>query len=776
MAVLRFPIVGMHCASCARNIERVVKKMPGVERIHVNSATEMGEMDFDPAQTPLPVIAERVQKLGYTMVLNHFTQTPHAGHFLTPPHEHHHETPTAVAAPDHQPSAGAHDHAAMLRASDLRRLRQKLILGIAASVLVIFPDVLMWLKISVLADQSWNYMKLAIATFVLGWLGSQFFVSSWRAAKMWQANMDTLIAVGTGAAYLFSAVATLAPGLFSGSGQVPATYYDVAVVITTLILLGRFLEARAKGSANDAIRKLAGLAAKTARVVRDGQERDIPLAEVLVGDLILVRPGEKVAVDGVITEGSSAVDESMITGESVPAEKTVGSEVIGGTMNTSGAFTFRATKIGQDTALSHIIQLVEQAQSSQAPIQRLADSISGIFVPIVLGLSILTFIVWMILPPVGVNPLSFSLVFAVTVLIIACPCALGLATPTAIMVGVGKGAEHGVLIRDAESLELLAKADTVVFDKTGTLTTGKLAVSDVRGRDFLLQFAASIEAKSEHPVGQAIVAEAKKRGINLLPVTDFQSYAGSGVSGKINGGMVVVGSPHLMEQMKMHAEGCRIDHEQLAQTGQTVVQVAKGNECIGVVGVADTLKTSSAKAVKLLTAQGLQVYLLTGDNQTTAAHIAAQAGIPADRVLANVRPEGKSSTISDLQKNGHNIIMVGDGVNDAPALVQANVGLAMGSGTDVAREAADITIVGNDPIQVFTAIHLSQATLRNIKQNLFWAFIYNVIGIPVAAGVLYPSFHVTLSPIIASAAMAFSSLFVVLNSLRLKRFGTIATL
>jgi Cu+-exporting ATPase len=573
--------------------------------------------------------------------------------------------------------------------------------------------------------------------------------------------MDTLVAIGTGAAYAFSVVAVLFPQAFSGSGQQPAIYFDVTVVIVTLILLGKYFEATAKAGANDAIRKLAGLAATTARVLRNGQELELTLDQVQIDDHILVRPGEKIAVDGVITDGQSAVDESMVTGESIPNEKRIGSPVYGGTINANGTLTFRATKIGQQTLLSQIIRLVEEAQSSRAPIQRLADKISGVFVPIVISFAIITFGAWMIWPPTGVIPLSFALILAVTVLIIACPCALGLATPTAVMIGVGKGAEYGVLIRNAEALETLHKIDTVIFDKTGTITTGHLGVTDVIGRADTFQLAASLEVK--------------RRELELLPVEQFQNDPGRGVSGTIRGQRVVIGSPTLLAEMKINTENHRPNLDELSKQGKTSVLIGIDSLCIGIVAVADTIKPSSRQAVERLRAMNINVYMITGDNAITANNIATQAGVPIDHILANVMPQDKAGKVKELQAQGMRVAMVGDGVNDAPALAQAHVGIAMGSGTDVAREAAGITIVGNDLEQVVTAIQLSKNTLGNIKQNLFWAFFYNILGIPIAAGVLYPAFHIALSPIIASGAMAFSSLFVVMNSLRLKKFHASAT-
>lgn len=770
-------MIGMHCASCAKNIERVVRKLPGVGSVQVNFATENGSVMLDPAACTLETVGAQTKRLGYTLLFDD-VRTPAGSASTVTAAEYHgehaahgvHTTPDTLLStpPTH------HDHAAMLRASELGVLRRKVIIGAVASVLVLLPDVLMWVGLEGLPEVSLKILQLLLASLILFWAGAQIFISAWKALKFFQANMDTLIAIGTGAAYLFSAIAVLFPEAFAGSGQAPVTYFDVAVVIITLILLGRYLEAKAKRGANEAIKKLAQLAAKTARVLRDGREVEVPLVQVQVNDLILVRPGEKIAVDGVVTDGQSAVDESMLTGESVPVEKDLGAAVTGGTLNTSGALTFRATKIGKDTALAHIIDFVERAQASQAPIQRLADKISGVFVPIVLGIAVLTFAAWLLFPPVDVTPLSFALVLAITVLIIACPCALGLATPTAVMVGVGKGAEHGVLIRDAEALETLHRVTTVVFDKTGTLTTGKLAVTDVVGEDVLLRLAASLEAKSEHPVGRAVVAEAERRKVPPAPVSDFRAHPGTGVSGTVEGQRVIVGSPALLQQHGAGLGDWSIQRDALARQGKTVVFVAVGERAIGLIAVADTMKPSGKTAVAALQQAGLEVYLLTGDNEVTAAAIAGQAGIPTDRVLANVLPEHKAERVQALQEKGVRVAMVGDGVNDAPALVQANIGIAMGSGTDVAREAADITIVSNDPERVALAIRLSRTTMRNIKQNLFWAFIYNIIGIPIAAGALYSALGLTLSPIIASGAMGFSSLFVVLNSLRLKRFGRVA--
>ncbi len=778
MTTTSFPIVGMHCASCAKNIERVVKKLPGIASVQVNYATEKAKVEYDPQHCSPQAIATQVGKLGYTAVMD---STPNPspefrGEATGRGHTHDHASRVGVTE-DHSAHSGraVHDHAKMLRQEELKRLTRKLKFGAAASVIVILPDLLALFGIKPWPESAVRIIQLVLATPVLFWSGSQFFVSTWKSLRFFQANMDTLIAMGTAAAYFFSVVAVIWPTAFSGSGQAPATYFDVTVVIITLILLGKYLEAKAKAGANEAIRKLAGLAAKTARVLRNGREVELPLDQVHVNDLIVVRPGEKIAVDGVVTEGQSAVDESMVTGESLPNEKKPGRTVYGGTVNANGTLTFKAIKVGKQTLLSQIIQLVEEAQSSQAPIQRLADKISGVFVPIVITIAIAAFIVWLVFPPLNVVPVNFALVLAVTVLIIACPCALGLATPTAVMIGVGKGAEHGILIRDAEALETLHKIDTVIFDKTGTVTEGKLHVVKVRGDNTVIQYAASLEAKSEHPVGKAIVEEAKRRTLAINSVSGFMAYPGNGVSGTIDGHHVAVGSTRLLEELSIDITSHRPDQEALAKQGLTAVLVSIDKQCRGVIGIGDTIKPSSKQAITELQKLNIDVYLITGDNDITAARIAEQAGVAKDHALANVLPQHKAAKVKELQAQGKRVAMVGDGINDAPALAQANVGIAMGSGTDVAREAAGITIVANDLQQVVTAIRLSKSTLRNIKQNLFWAFIYNILGIPIAAGVLYPFFQLTLSPIIASGAMAFSSLFVVLNSLRLKRFGAIST-
>ncbi|OGC84612.1 MAG: copper-translocating P-type ATPase [candidate division Zixibacteria bacterium RBG_19FT_COMBO_42_43] len=584
--------------------------------------------------------------------------------------------------------------------------------------------------------------------------------------------MNSLIAIGTASAYVYSVVATFFPDFFTKTGGEAEVYYDTAAVIITLILLGRFLEAKAKGKTSEAIKKLMGLQPKTARLISpDGSEKDIPIKDVEVGDIILVRPGEKIPVDGEIIEGYSAIDESMVTGESLPVEKKVGDQVIGGTINKNRVFKFKATKVGNQTFLAQVIKLVQEAQGSKAAIQRLADKIAGIFVPIVIVIAILTFIVWYFWGP---EPqLNFALLTFVAVLIIACPCALGLATPTAIMVGTGKGAELGVLIKDAEALETLPKVNTIVFDKTGTLTRGEPKVFQIISIDSLsmeeiLYYSASVERGSEHPLSKALLEEAQKRNIKLTAPQHFQAIPGHGVKAEIDGKEILLGNLKLLQENHIPTTNLQNHQEEISSQGATTLFLAVDKAPAGVIGIKDTLKTNSKEVVQTLKNMGLEVIMMTGDNQKAASAIAQEAGI--DQVLAEVLPADKASEIKKLQAQGKKVAMVGDGINDAPALVQADVGIALGTGTDVAIESADISLVREDLSGLISALKLAHKTMNTIKWNLFWAFIYNIIGIPIAAGVLYPAFHTLLSPMIASGAMAFSSVFVVTNSLRLRKF------
>ena len=585
--------------------------------------------------------------------------------------------------------------------------------------------------------------------------------------------MNTLVAVGTTAAYGFSAAVTAVPGLLSSAAVEPQVYFDTSAVIIVLILFGRMLEARAKGRTSDAIRKLMSLRPRTARILDAAGEREVPVEEVRVGDVLVVRPGEQLPVDGTVLEGRSSIDESMITGESLPADKGPGDSVVGATLNKWGSFRLRAAKVGEDTALAKIIRLVQEAQGTKAPIQRLADVIAGYFVPVVIGVAILTFVIWSIFGPSG-KPV-FALLNFVAVLIIACPCALGLATPTAIMVGTGKGAERGILIKSGESLETVHRVDTVVFDKTGTLTTGRPETTDIvpssvpadGADDRFLFFAASAELGSEHPLGQAVVRGARTRGIEVEHPGDFRALEGLGVEATVKGARVIVGSRKLVEETGIDASSLVARAESLAGEGKTTAFVGVDGRLAGLIALADTLKPSARPAVEKLRGMGLTVIMLTGDNRRTAAAMAAEAGI--DDVIPEVLPGDKAEVIRKLQAAGKRVAMVGDGINDAPALAQADVGMALGTGTDVAMASADITLMSGDLAAVVSAFELSRRTIRTIKQNLFWAFVYNVVGIPVAAGVLYPVFGLLLNPMIASAAMAMSSVSVVSNSLRLRR-------
>ena len=619
-----------------------------------------------------------------------------------------------------------------------------------------------------------HWMQLLLATPVVLWGGWPFFLRAWRSIRTWNLNMFTLIGLGVGAAYVFSVYVLLFPGLLPASyreqGE-PPVYFEAAAVIVVLVLLGQVLEARARSRTSSAIRSLLDKAAKTARVVREGREQEVPVADVRKGDLIRLRPGEKVPVDGVITEGRSSLDESMITGESMPVEKSVGERVIGATINQTGSFLMQAEKVGSETMLAQIVTMVSQAQRSRAPIQRLADTVSKYFVPAVVVVAIITFFAWWFFGP---EPrLAYAIVNAVAVLIIACPCALGLATPMSIMVGVGRGAEAGVLVRDAEALETMEKVDTILVDKTGTLTEGKprlttLEVTNGMARDQLLSLAASLEAQSEHPIARAIVDGAREKQLNLSAVEDFDSITGGGVKGKVEGRTIVIGKPALLRSLGISGvEAAESRGRQFQEQGESVVYVAIDGQAAGLAGVADQIKATTPPALAQLRELGLQVTMLTGDNENTARAVASRLGISSFK--AGVEPKDKHDEINRLRQEGRIVAMAGDGINDAPALAAANVGIAMGTGTDVAMESAGITLVKGDLLGIVKSVHLSRAVMRNIRQNLFFAFIYNALGVPIAAGLLYPLFGVLLSPIIASAAMSFSSVSVVGNALRLRR-------
>jgi len=736
----------MTCASCVGRVEKALAELPGVVEAPVNFAAETATVMYFPGVVGPDDLRRAVEGAGYSVRETASGDSAHAG----------------VEASDREAEA---------RRREMGRLRLRfvmaLLVGSVLMLLSFFPP-------SFLSARQLWYVMFVLATPIQLWAGWPFYRAAWAAAKHRATDMNSLVAVGTSAAYLYSAAVTFFPGFFErslGSGFQAEVYYETAVIIVGLILMGRFLEARAKGQTSEAIRKLMSLRASTARVVRDGEELDIPIDDVVVGDVVLVRPGEKVPVDGSILTGRSAVDESMLTGESIPVEKGPGDEVIGATLNKTGSFRFQATRVGRETALAQIVRLVEEAQGSKAPIQGLADRVAGIFVPAVFGAAVVTFSVWFLFGP---QPnFTLAMLAFVAVLIIACPCALGLATPTAIMVGTGKGAEYGILISSGSALERAHKLDTVVLDKTGTLTRGKPMVTDILPMDGceeeeLLMLAASAERGSEHPLGEAIVEEARDTGLDLSEPHDFQAIPGYGIEATIGGASLLVGSLRLMQERVSNLDGVEAQAERLAGEGKTPMFLARDGVMVGVIAVADTLKDGSKETVDRLHGLGLEVIMITGDNSRTAKAIADQVGI--DRVLADVLPQDKAEEIKKLQGEGKLVAMVGDGINDAPALAQADIGIAIGTGADVAMEAADVTLIRGDLQPLVTAISLSRATMRTIKQNLFWAFAYNTALIPVAAGILYPFFGILLNPMFAAAAMAMSSVSVVSNSLRLRGF------
>ncbi len=740
-AQTRIGIQNLRCASCVGFIEGELRATPGVLNASVNVGTQEATIDYLPEKTVLAQLNAAIETWGYKT------------------------RPAASDEPVDQQQA-AHE-------KEYRRLMNRFWFAAAVSLPVMATAYYQFIPF--LNGLTMDTLRLlwgvtAVLTLpVLFWSGSDFFTGAWAALKHRSANMNTLISLGTAAAWIYSTFAILLPGIFPEGTSEP--FYDVVSVVIALVVLGQALELRAKGRTSEAIKKLMGLQAKTARVIRDGQEMDIPVEEVLVNDVIQVRPGEKVPVDGILVEGSSAVDESMLTGESLPVSKKPGDEVIGATLNKTGAFKFRATKVGKDTALAQIVKMVQDAQNSKAPIARMADTVSGYFVPVVMILAVLTFVAWF---DFGPQPqLVYALVTAVTVLIIACPCALGLATPMSLMVGIGKGAENGILIRSGEALQTAQAIKTVVLDKTGTITKGKPELTDTLlaanwKENDLLHLAASVEKASEHPLAEAIVEGAKSRSVPLNEPTAFEAVPGHGVIATVDGRRVVLGNLKMMAR-----EGVDLgDFEQkttaLADDGKTPMYVAVDGQLAGVVAVADTVKEDSAEAIAALQKMGIEVVMITGDNRRTAEAIARKVGIT--RVLAEVLPEDKAHNVHLLQAEGKKVAMVGDGINDAPALVQADVGLAIGTGTDVAIEASDITLIKGSLKSVVTAIEVSRATMNNIKQNLVGAFFYNALGVPVAMGVLFPFFGVLLSPLLAGAAMAFSSVTVVGNANRLRTF------
>jgi Cu+-exporting ATPase len=735
---LDFPVKGMHCAACVNKVERALRDVPGVRDAVVNLATERATVEMTGNGPSIDRLRQAVAAAGYTVP---------ADIAMTPEGE---------------------DRERAARSEENRRLRLKFLVGAALSIPVlvgnmheVFPWAPAWLR---------NPWVLGfLTTPVQFWVGWQFHRGFLKELRHRSASMNTLVSLGTNAAYVFSVAVTLWPHRFMATGAMP--YYEASALLMTFLVLGRWLEARARGGASEAIRRLVALRPRTARVLRQGGEEDVAIGDVSVGDLLRVRPGERIAVDGEIVEGASSVDESMLTGESLPVEKGPGASVVGGSVNRTGTFTFRATRVGKETVLAQIIRLVETAQGSRAPIQRLADRVAAVFVPLILAVAALTFAVWWAWGP---EPAFFyAIANAVGVLVIACPCAMGLATPTAIMVGTGRGAQLGVLIKSAEALELLHKVDVVVLDKTGTLTVGKPVVTDavaVAGisPDDLVALAAAAEQGSEHPLGEAIVHFAKSRGLALPAVSEFHAVPGHGVDALAPDGRILLGNARMMAARGIGIGALQARSRQLAEDGKSIVYVAFAGELQGVIAVADVLKPEARQAVTAIRALGVEVTMLSGDTRETAEAIARQTGI--DRVLAEILPEQKAAEIKRLQQAGRRVAMVGDGINDAPALAQADVGIAMGSGTDVAMEAADVTLMRGDLRGVVTAIQLSHRTIRVIKENLGWAFGYNLVLVPVAAGALYPAWGVLLSPILAGLAMALSSVSVVANSLRLRRF------
>jgi P-type Cu+ transporter len=749
------PIEGMTCASCVRRVEKALRRVDGIAEASVNLATERARVVYDPSIATLDQMRAAVEKAGYRL-----GESDGATPTMAP-------AAVVTAAPiTRAERADEHEQARQREIDDLKRkwtVALPVGLGMMALMYVPLPldamDVLM-------------PALLVGATLVQFWAGRTFYSAAWAAARHGGTNMNSLVALGTTVAWGYSAFTTLWPGLAEGWGFPIHIYFETAIVIIALVLLGRWMEAKAKKQTAGAIRALMGLQARTARVIRDGVERDIPVESVLVGDLVRVRPGEKVPVDGEIVEGQSALDESMLTGESLPVDKGPGDQVIGATLNTSGSFVFRATKVGKDTTLAQIVRLVEEAQGSKAPIQQLADRVAEYFVPAVLGIAALTFLVWLSVGPEA-GRLSFAVGNAIAVLIIACPCALGLATPTAIMVGTGKAAEHGILIRGGEALEGARRVNTIVLDKTGTLTRGKPAVTNVlvtngMTEHDLLRLAAAAELGSEHPLGEAIVARAKALGLELPALEHFRALSGKGIQAMVGGRELLLGNLALMQQTGVNLNGLTEQAQQLARAGRTPMYVAVAGQPAGVIAVADTLRPESAEAVAQLKALGLEVWMLTGDTRATADAIAREVGI--DHVLAEVLPHEKTGKVRELQAQGKVVAMVGDGINDAPALAQADLGIAIGTGTDVAMAASDITLIGGDLRSIVTAIALSRRTVATIKQGLFWAFGYNVLLIPVAMGALYPFTGVLLDPVLAAAAMAMSSVSVVTNALRLRGF------
>jgi Cu+-exporting ATPase len=810
----RLHVTGMTCTTCARTIGKGLAETHGVKQANVNFASEEVSLDYDPNKVNLAKIKDTIQQLGYGVATKksifpvsgmtcascvarvesalsgvpgvvsvsvnlasekatvEYTEDMRVADL---------QKAARDAGYDLGPEAETLEDVTTASQRDIRAVRNRLIVAIVLGLLIMTLGFIS----TVMRQPYMPYVLWALATPVQFWAGWRFYRGMWGALRHRTADMNTLIAVGTSAAYFYSVVAVLFPGLFTAAGVEPHLYFDTSALIIALILLGRYLETRARGQTSEAIKRLIGLNPKTAVVIRDGEEKEISVEEVQVGDTIVVRPGERIAVDGVVRQGYSSVDESMITGESIPVDKKVGDEVIGATINKTGSFQFEATRVGKDTTLARIIRLVDEAQGSKAPIQRLADVIASYFVPAVIGIALVTFMIWYF---VGPQPaLTLAILNFVAVLIIACPCALGLATPTAIMVGTGKGAENGILFRSGESLERAHQINTVLLDKTGTLTRGEPAVTDVlavasSSEEEVLRLAASAERVSEHPLAQAIVKAASEKQLKTSRASDFVALPGLGIEASVGGKKIMLGNLRLMKERGISLNGLSKKADKLFSEGKTVMFLNLAGEAIGIIAMADTLKPNAREAVQAIQQMGIETVMITGDNRRTAEAIGREAGIK--RVLAEVLPEHKAEEVKKLQ-DGRVVAMVGDGINDAPALAQADVGIAIGTGTDVAMETGEVTLIRGDLMGIVTAITLSKRTMQIIRQNLFWAFAYNVVLIPVAAGMLYLVFSHTgvpaglrfifgdygfLNPIMAAAAMAASSITVVSNSLRLRRF------
>ena len=755
-----YKVKGMHCASCASIIERTVKKIEGVEEISVNNGTENAKISFNESKTSPESFNKKLEPLGYSLIVPQTAEE------------------MEMSADEHAGHLGL-NQSKQEKLAEIKDMRIKIMSAIPLAIISIFVmgwDILAQYNIvsttSYTIKEFFHHLLPLIATYILFVVGKPYLLGFYRFLRYGKANMDTLIGIGTVAAFLYSFVVTAFEDSLRPFINVDATYYDVTIIVITFIALGKYLEARSKLKTGDAIEKLLNLQAKTALVVRNGQEVEISVNDVKHGDFIIVKPGAKIPVDGVITEGSSFIDESMVTGEPMPAQKKIGDSIVAGTINTSGSFTFKATKVGSETLLAHIIKMVEEAQGSKAPIQALADKISSVFVPVVLVIAFATLGLWLLIGTsyLGFSEaLSFGLVSFVGILVIACPCALGLATPTAIIVGVGKGAKEGILIKDAATLEKLHKVDTVIVDKTGTITIGKPTLVDIQNLSNLkdnefISILASLEKKSEHPIAHAIVNYAEEKSIKIENVSEFEGIQGKGLKGSINSNQYFAGNTKLVKDLGVAFDISKI--EEFTAQGKTPVILATKDKVLGFVMVADEIKTESKKAVADLRKLGIQVIMLTGDDEKAAKYMASLVGI--NEVMAHVLPQDKLEKIKELQLQGRIVAMAGDGVNDAPALAQADVGIAMGTGTDVAIESAGITLLGGDISKLVKAIKLSKMTMRGIKQNLFWAFVYNIVGIPLAAGAFYPIFGWLLSPVFAGFAMAMSSVSVVGNSLRIK--------